>query len=415
MKIIFRDIIDDLRRFLNSDEILLLTGARQAGKTSILRFLQDELNEKKAKTFFLNFEDPDYLRLINQSPKNLFKIFPINLKERTFVFIDEVQYLKNPTNFLKYFYDEYQGKIKIIASGSSAFYLDKKFKDSLVGRKLIFPVRTLSFREFLRFKGEEELIESLPKKFSLQNYHLVKKISLSEIEKIENLYFEFLLYGGYPRVVLAPLSDKTLLLQDIAYSYIKKDVYEAEIRQDEFFYRLLKILAGQIGNLVNVNELSSTLGISRKAITNYLYVMQKSFHILLLKPFYKNFRKELTKMPKVYFYDTGLRNFLINNFEPLLNRQDRGEILENAVMRQLAERAGILTEEKIKFWRYRTGAEVDFIFEEKIAFEVKFDAHSFKKSKYSLFMEKYPGINFNLVSFSDEPKIELPIWKPWLL
>uniref|UniRef100_A0A7C4THL8 AAA family ATPase n=1 Tax=candidate division WOR-3 bacterium TaxID=2052148 RepID=A0A7C4THL8_UNCW3 len=150
MKIIFRDIIDDLRRFLNSDDILLLTGARQAGKTSILRFLQEELNEKKARTFFLNLEDPDYLRLINQSPKNLFKIFPISLKEKTFVFIDEVQYLKNPTNFLKYFYDEYQGKIKIIASGSSAFYLDKKFKDSLVGRKLIFPVRTLSFREFLR-------------------------------------------------------------------------------------------------------------------------------------------------------------------------------------------------------------------------------------------------------------------------
>jgi len=97
-----------------------------------------------------------------------------------------------------------------------------------------------------------------------------------------------------------------------------------------------------------VNELSSTLGISRKAITNYLYVMQKSFHILLLRPFYKNVRKELTKMPKVYFYDTGLRNFLTNNFEPLLNRQDRGEILENAVVRHLAERAGFLTEEKNK-------------------------------------------------------------------
>ena len=415
MKIIFRDIIDDLRKFLDSDEILLLTGARQAGKTSILRFLQEELNEKKARTFFLNLEDPDYLRLINQTPKNLFKIFPINLKERSFVFIDEIQYLKNPTNFLKYFYDEYQGKIKIIASGSSAFYLDKKFKDSLVGRKLIFPVRTLSFCEFLRFKGEEELIEILPKKFSPQNYHLLKKISLSEIEKIENLYFEFLLFGGYPRVVLAPLSDKTLILQDIAYSYIKKDVYEAEIRQDEFFYRLLKILAGQIGKLVNVNELSITLGISRKAITNYLYVMQKSFHILLLRPFYKSVRKELTKMPKVYFYDTGLRNFLTNNFETLLNRQDRGEILENAVMRQLAERAGLLTEEKIKFWRYRTGAEVDFIFEEKIAFEVKFDARIFKKSRYAVFMEKYPDINFNLVSFSEGPKIKLPIWKPWLL
>lgn len=89
--------------------------------------------------------------------------------------------------------------------------------------------------------------------------------------------------------------------------------------------------------------------------------------------------------------------------------------MENAVMRQLAERAGLLTEEKIKFWRYRTGAEVDFIFEEKIAFEVKFDARIFKKSRYAVFMEKYPDINFNLVSFSEGPKIKLPIWKPWLL
>jgi len=415
MKIIFRDIIENARKYFDSDEILLFIGARQSGKTTILRAIQEELEQKGEKTFFLNLEDPDYLRLINQSPKNLLQIFTFDLKTKTTVFVDEIQYLNNPTNFLKYFYDEYRGKIRLIVSGSSAFYLDKKFKDSLVGRKYVFPVRTLSFREFLRFKNEDELLSVLPREFSSSNYLISKKISLSAKEKIRNLFCEFLLYGGYPRVVLAPLSDKLFILQEIVYSYIKKDIYDAGIKQDEIFYRLFKILASQTGNLVNMNELSNLLGVSRKAIENYLYVMQKSFHIVLIRPWYQNIRKELSKMPKVYFYDLGLRNFLVNNFDSVLVRSDRGALLENAVVRQLAERSGIIIEDKIKFWRYKTGAEVDIIFEEKMAFEVKFDANLFNKSKYRIFFEKYPEIKFNLVSFTQRDSNDFPFWEPWLL
>lgn len=415
MKIIFRDIIENARKYFDGDEILLFIGARQSGKTTILRAIQEELEQKGERTFFLNLEDPDYLRLINQSPKNLLQIFTFDLKTKTTVFVDEIQYLNNPTNFLKYFYDEYRGKIRLIVSGSSAFYLDKKFKDSLVGRKYVFPVRTLSFREFLRFKGKSELLSVLPREFSSSNYLISKKISLSAKEEIRNLFCEFLLYGGYPRVVLAPLSDKLFILQEIVYSYIKKDVYDAGIKQDEIFYRLFKILASQTGNLVNMNELSNLLGVSRKAIENYLYVMQKSFHIILIRPWYQNIRKELSKMPKVYFYDLGLRNFLVNNFDSVLIRSDRGALLENAVVRQLAERSGIIIEDKIKFWRYKTGAEVDIIFEEKMAFEVKFDVDFFNKSKYRIFFEKYPEIKFNLVSFTQKDSNDFPVWEPWLL
>ncbi|MEO0095025.1 MAG: ATP-binding protein [candidate division WOR-3 bacterium] len=415
MKIIFRDIVESARNYYDKDEVLLFIGARQAGKTTILRIIQEELEKKGEKTFFLNLEDPDYLRLINQSPKNLLRIFTFDPKVKTTVFVDEVQYLNNPANFLKYFYDEYKGNIRLIVSGSSAFYLDRKFKDSLAGRKFVFPVRTLSFREFLRFKGEDALMSLLPAKFDHSNYLLGKKISLSDKERIQNLFFEFLLFGGYPRVVLAPLSEKKIILQDVVYSYIRKDIYDADIKQDEIFYRLFKVLAAQVGNLVNNSELSNLLGVSHKAIQNYLYVMQKSFHILLIRPWYRNIRKELSKMPKVYFYDLGLRNFLVNNFDPVPVRSDRGILLENAAVRQLVERAGILPEDMIKFWRYKTGAEIDIIFDDKIAFEVKFDANLFRKNKSRTFFEHYPEIKFNLVAMEQYKKLEFPVWEPWLL
>lgn len=415
MKKIGRDIVSEIEKknYLGNDEILLLIGARQAGKTTILKLLRDKVAAGDASNFFLNLEDPDYLRLLNQTPKNLFQIFPIDLGQRSTVFVDEVQYLDDPTNFLKYFYDEYRGKVKLVVSGSSAFYLDSKFRDSLAGRKIILPVRTLSFRELLRFKGEEILLGRLPTDFAPENYRLA--MSVSEKERIQKYFSEFLAFGGYPRVVLAPLAEKLGVLQDIAYSYIKKDIHEANIRQDEVFYQLFKVLASQVGGLVNVSELSNTLGASRGVVENYLYVMRKSLHICFLRPFYRNMRKELTRMPKVYFYDLGLRNFFVNNFDLPLTRDDRGQLLENAVFRQMAERAGALVSERLKYWRIQAGAEVDFVWEEKYAFEVKFSTKLFKERKYKPFLVEYPEIGLNLVSLEIADGVGYPVWEPWWL
>lgn len=383
---ILREITTRAKKIMDKPEIFLFIGARQAGKTTILKQLQEVLHKEKKTSYFLNLEDPDYLKLLNESPKNLFKIFTFDLEKKTYVFIDEIQYLDNPSNFLKYLYDEYRDKIKLLVSGSSAFYLDKKFKDSLAGRKKIFYVRTLSFKEFLRFKNEAELSQ---KDFN--------NLSLSEREKINFYYNEFLIYGGYPRVVLAPLNEKKEILQDIAYSYIKKDIYDAQIRQDEIFYQLFKILASGIGQLVNASELSSTLKVSKSAIDNYLYIMQKSFHIHLIKPFFKNMRKELTKMPKVYFSDLGLRNFFINNFKTFNEREDKGALLENAAFRQLMENYD-LTE--IRFWRTILKNEVDFIINNQKAYEVKVKPEQFKVSKYKLFLENYPDLKLQIISFN---------------
>jgi len=315
---IIRDITLKARKYLKSDEILFFIGARQAGKTTILKQIKEYLEENNNQDiFYLNLEDYEYLDLLNKTPKNIFKIFPIDKNKKSYLFVDEIQYLKNPSNFLKFLFDEYQGKIKLIVSGSSAFYLDKKFKDSLAGRKKIFYVSTLSFREFLRFKNENDL--------SKKDF---KKISLIEKEKIAVYYREFMVYGGYPRVVLAPRENKEELLREIAFSYIKKDIYEAGIKQEETFYKLFRILASQTGELFNSLELANTLRVSKTAIDNYLYVMRKSFHIAFLNPFFRNTRKELIKMPKVYFYDLGLRNFFANNLKQFEERDDKGQVAD---------------------------------------------------------------------------------------
>jgi len=379
-----RDLTGKLIKYLDSPEILLIVGARQAGKTTLLRQLEEIIKIRHQTCFFLNLEDPDYLRLLNQSPKNLFKIFPLSEKQTAFILIDEIQYLQRPTNFLKFFYDQYATKIKIIASGSSAFWLDRKFRDSLVGRKRIFTLFTLSFREFLRFKKEDNLSQ---KNFS--------RLSLSEKEVVERYYHEYLIFGGYPRVVLAPQEEKEAILADIAFSYVKKDIFEAKIKDEEAFYRLFRLLANQVGQLVNLSELAGTLGVSKTMVENYLFLMQKSFHLRLIRPFFKNLRKELTKMPKVYFLDLGLRNFLVRNLEPFPLRTDQGALLENAVFRELIERH---FPESIQFWRTTDQQEVDFVIDGKKALEVKLNSRKIKPSRYQRFCKQYPQIDFRFVT-----------------
>ncbi|PKL72026.1 hypothetical protein CVV26_03250 [Candidatus Kuenenbacteria bacterium HGW-Kuenenbacteria-1] len=388
---ILRNITNQAKKYLDNDQIMLFIGPRQAGKTTILKQLQDFLKQTGQETFFLNLEDPDYLDLLNRSPKNLFKIISLNLTKKSFVFIDEIQYLKNPSNFLKYFYDEYNGKIKILASGSSAFYLDTKFKDSLAGRKKIYNVLTLSFKEFLRFKNEEDL--------SKKDFF---NLTLSEKEKIILYFQEYITYGGYPRVVLSSIEDKIDILRDIAYSYIKKDIFEANIKQEEVFYKLFKILSSQIGSLVNASELSVTLGVSKTTIDHYFYVMQKSFHLKLISPFFKNVRKELTKMPKVYFLDLGLRNFFSNNFKTFYEREDKGVFLENITFRQLLENYDI---DEIKFWRTIQKQEIDFVIKDNLALEIKVQPKLFKKNKYKIFLDNYPEIKVIIVVFDSLDKI----------
>jgi predicted AAA+ superfamily ATPase len=256
----------------------------------------------------------------------------------------------------------------------------------LVGSTEIFQMGTLDFEEFLLFKGRNDLVDEV---LQLRSKKKTKSIQ-------ENLLWgymdEFVNYGGYPAVVLENnVDEKIEILKEIRDSYIKRDVLESGISDEGKFYRMLMLLASQSGNLLNVNEISNTLKITNATVENYLYVLQKCFHITLVKPFYNNIRKELTKMPKVYINDLGLRNVLINYFSPLEQRADKGVVLENLSHRLLSER---YDQDQIKYWRTADGNEVDFIIETSylkgFAVEVKFNEQEAKPNKYNKFTQNYP-------------------------
>ncbi len=391
-----RLILDDIRKWILKDEIIILTGPRQSGKTTILKILYNELKNKH-KCFFLSLEDLNIVSIINEHPENIFKIIPKS-KSSVFVFIDEIQYLNNPSNFLKYIYDLYDN-IKLIVSGSSAFYIDKKFNDSLAGRKKIFNILPLNFSDFLIFKEKEELLERGKKILSLENNP--SEFLYYEKQALNELFNEYMIFGSYPKVVIEKDPEiKKELLRELVNSYIKKDVLESELSSAEKFFNLLKILSYRTGNLLNKNELSALIGLSTPSISNYLYIMEKSFHIKLVPPFFKNIKKEITKMHKIYFYDMGLRNSLLNNFSPLLNREDRGQLFENFAFKIIVDNYGI---DEIRYWRKQSGTEIDFIIPyEKKAIEVKFRKSLIKRGQLKSFMNLYEDFLIYLMFLNDE-------------
>jgi predicted AAA+ superfamily ATPase len=386
---VIRKIYHHCLQELSNDLILLIVWARQIGKTTILKQLQHTLQDGHT-TYFLNLEDPDIKSLLNIHPNKLFEITGSTPQTQQYIFIDEIQYLDNPTNFLKYIYDEYKGKVKLIVSGSSSFDIDQKFKDSLVGRKSLVTMYTCDFEEFLDFKWEQKL-----KKIIFED----KKIPVLYKFTIDQLFVEYCLYGGYPEIILLhDIESKKRRLQEFAFDYIRKDIYDSNIADRDKFLSLLKILAWQTWELVNMSELANTLNLTMPTIEKYLYIMQKSFHITLMRPFYTNISKELTKMPKIYFYDTGLRNSLVNNFEPIVNRNDRWALTENIVMRELMVQHGI---DAIKFRRTQSKNEVDFIINEQEAIEVKFQSSLIKPNKYKSFQSHYPSLPLQFITFGD--------------
>ncbi len=376
---------DLIKAHVACKEFTILVGARQVGKSTLLKQIAEELRLEGQLTIFLNLERKNILEALDENPENVFRFIPDESK-KAYVLIDEVQYLKDPSNFLKLLYDEHADKLKIVATGSSAFYIDRNFKDSLAGRKKIFELNTLDFDEFLHFKGRDDLRDELILLRAKSEYVSV------HTEILNVLFEEYLVYGGYPAVVLeTQLQDKIDKLEEIKYAYIKRDISDSGVQDETRFYRLMLLMASQAGNLVNVNELANTLSMAATTVENYLYIMQKCFHVRMVKPFYQNLRKELVKMPKVYFYDLGLRHSLLNNFNSLALRPDKGQIVENYVFRRLVQ---VNPPDQVKYWRTADGNEVDFVVETELdkglAYEVKYAEQEFRDSKYKKFKEVYP-------------------------
>lgn len=381
-----RKLFQELVAHLSKKEFTIITGARQTGKSTLLRQLEDHCKDRNLPAVFLNLENRFILSELNLSPFNVFKYIP-ETDKRVVVLIDEVQYLEDASNFLKLLYDEHAGRIKIVATGSSAFYLDDHFRDSLAGRKRLFVLLTCSFEEYLEISEKAHLNNEIREIRENGNY----KSTMLDFLRIE--WENYVLFGGYPAIISEPdPEEKIKKIREIRDSFIKRDILESGVQNETAFYNLLRILADQSGNLVNVNELSSVLRIKNETISSYLLIMQKCYHITLIKPFFRNLRKELIKMPKVYLLDSGLRNCLLNNFQPFSSRMDMGAVYENAVFRILAEKYGM---DAVQFWRTSSGNEIDFVLADVAhprAIEVKYDSNQVKAGKYSLFNEAYPGI-----------------------
>lgn len=390
-----RKLFSTLLQHLDKKEFTIITGARQTGKSTLLRQLNDHCKKNGIPTVFLNLENKQLLSDLDLSPLNVFS-YLLDTENRVVVFVDEVQYLKEPSNFLKLLYDEYAEKIKIVASGSSAFYLDRSFTDSLAGRKRIFWLLPCSFDEHLALRGRDDLLQEV---LEIRKNDRYKSLQLDILRQEWEL---FMLFGGYPAVITETnREEKILRLAEIRDSFLKRDILEAGVQNETAFYNLFRLLASQTGNLLNTSELSTTLRIKSETVGNYLHILQKCFHISLIKPFFRNLRKELTKMPKVYLHDNGMRNSLLNNFQPIAERLDKGVIWENTVFAMLCEK---YSPDEINFWRTVDNNEVDFVLpgaEKPNAIECKYDAKHLTMSKHKKFTENYP--NIPLLFYSYQP------------
>ncbi len=341
-----RKILNSLKKSLERKEIMALIGTRQVGKTTLMKILYEEIKEKKE---FITFEDARILILFENDIEAFITYY---VKPNKYLFIDEFQYAKKGGKKLKYLFDTQ--KTKIIISGSSSTEMWLQGIKFLAGRILTFEIKHISFEEFLGYK----------------NIKVLKKDFLKE--PLE----EYLIYGGYPAVITEnDAEQKKLLLNNLLNTFLLREIKEilnySDIAQ---FQRLLTTLAVNNGQLINKSSLSRDLGINIHKITELLDVLEKTFIIKLVKPYSKQKRKEIIKTPKVYFVDSGLRNSLINNFNRLELRNDKGEIMENFVLHLI---------ENPKFWNHSNTFEVDFITEKNdriIPVEIKYSSNNISNS-----------------------------------
>lgn len=342
MQFLRRKLYVQLKQHLHQPEISLILGPRQAGKTTLMLKLAEELNQEEKKTTYLNLdviESKQYFKtqhaLIDHIEKTIGK--------EGVVFIDEIQRLENAGLFLKGLYD-LQTKYKFIVSGSGSLELKANIIEPMTGRKKTFILYPLTLTEFVANKLDIDF-DKVESELSNNPY------------LCERLTSEYLNFGGYPRVILAQTNqEKKEVLSEIYKSYLEKDIQLLlGVEKEEAFQILVKILANQVGNLVNRAELASTCGLNEKTIEKYLTFLDKTFIINLVKPFFTNARKELRKSPKIYFLDLGFLSLARGKLEI---SQIEGNIFENACFLRLKE---LELFEEIHYWRSTSAAEVDFV------------------------------------------------------
>jgi predicted AAA+ superfamily ATPase len=311
-------------------KIIVLLGARQVGKTTLIRMLPTCASEE---TLWLDGENADVQQLLKNP--NSDRLTQIAGKHKVVV-IDEAQKIDQIGSVLKLFAD-YVKEVQVIASGSSAFELRNSLNEPLTGRKFEYKLFPLSFFEMVQHTNLLQEIRALPQR---------------------------LVYGYYPEIISSP-ADAERLLRFLSDSYLYKDIFLFKgIKKPEKMLELLKLLAWQIGSEVNYHELSNTLKIDAQTIDSYISMLEQAFVIYKLPAYHTNHRTELKKSKKIFFNDLGIRNALINDFRPIEIRNDAGALFENFIINELRKQNEY---QKIYanfyFWRNTDQREIDLIIE----------------------------------------------------
>ncbi len=364
-----RSISEQIKEdLLRDNKIVILYGSRQVGKTTLANKILDELN---FKTLRINAEEMQYQSVL--SSRDLKKLQAL-IGGHEILFIDEAQYIKEAGLNLKLIHDHIP-EVKVLVTGSSAFDLANKVSEPLTGRSWKHALYPISYTELSKDKTDFDLSRDLD---------------------------ERLIYGSYPELFsIVGDKEKERYLQELTNSYLFKDIFSfATIKHHSKIWQLLRLLAFQIGSEVSINELATQLGISRDAVNNYLNLLEKSFIIFRLSGFSRNLRKEVSKMDKIFFFDLGIRNTMINNLNPLEMRNDTGQLWENFL---IAERLKTNSYSQHYcnpyFWRLYSGAELDYIEE----YGGKVHGYEFKWGKKkpsppASWAGTYPNSTFQLIN-----------------
>jgi predicted AAA+ superfamily ATPase len=414
-KIFKRDLAGKISGWIKDRELILLLGSRQTGKTNLLYYIiQNLVRDQKVKLediSYLDAETLDDAELIAAGPEKIVEFLKARTGERKYLFIDEIHYVRDIGRILKQLVDHYSDTVKIFATGSSALEIKKNFRESMTGRKIIFEVLPLTFREFLVFKEQGELLKTFDTLAGLKSNG---EPTPAGKRRFLDLYNEYCVYGGYPRVVLEPETEKKKAIIDEIYSsYVRRDVMSFfEIESPDKFNNLLKYIALNSGQILNIETAVKDIGgIARKTVEKYMGIMESTYIVKRITPFFKRKTREIVKMGKVYFRDSGIRNRIINNFHMPRDRADGGFVYETAVFMNLHKYTN--SSESIKFWRSKGGNEVDFIIdkEKTSCIEVKMSSSNFKPQAFDAFMDEYKPAEFIILNETENHKKNSFIFK----
>lgn len=367
MQILPRIIQKKIEKSLFQRKIIIIYGARQVGKTTLVNKI---LSSHKEKSRYLNCELLSVQQGLETAEAEKLKKF---LGDYKLVVLDEAQKVKNIGAILKILNDTYPD-IQIIATGSSSFDLANKTGEPLTGRAIRFILYPFSLEEI---KQEYDL-------FTVES-------------KLENL----LRFGSYPEVFFSTEEKAKERLNEIASNYLYKDIFALEgIKKSSSLVNLLQLLALQLGNEVSYQELAKNLGISRLTVQKYIDLLEQSFVVFTLRAFSRNLRKEIAKSVKIYFYDLGIRNSLIQNYNSVNLRNDVGALWENFM---ISERIKYLSYHQIYvnhyFWRTYDQKEIDLVEERDgrlFGYEFKWDKGKFSAPKE--FLKTYQNSTAELIT-----------------